>query len=219
MTGWLVMGGLSLMAVALMLWLGKLPRPTWEALVAGVVLALAGYALQGSPALESSPAKTITADAQTAEALILTRSEMDRTFSMARPYLIASDAWARDGDYKLAASYIRSGIRKNPKNADLWAGLGLQLMLASEGRMSPPAQYAFDQARKYNPRQPAPDYFTGLVALFDGNPNEALRLWKGLLENASDQAKWKERLEGQVAGVEALVAQSQARETQRATAP
>ena len=71
-------------------------------------------------------------------------------------------------------------------------------MLVGDGKMSPPAQFAFDQARKYDPRQPAPDYFDGLTALFDGRPDKTLRLWQRLLDNAPRQAKWKGRLESQV---------------------
>lgn len=204
--GWAVVTILSLTALGLLIWLGKLPRQTWEATAAAVVLGLVGYAIQGSPDLGGAPASAIQADNKTADALILTRSEMDRTFSAARPFLVAADAFARDGDYQLAASYIKSGIRKNPTDADLWSGLGLQIMLASNGKMSAPAKYAFDKAREFNPRAPAPDYFEGLVALFDGKPDETLKLWRGLLVNAPKDARWKERLESQVAGLEQLLA-------------
>jgi cytochrome c-type biogenesis protein CcmH len=202
---WIVVAILVVLTLGLMIWLGKLPRQTWEAAAAALVLGLVGYAVQGLPDLGGSPAVAAQADSKTADALILARSEMDRQFSTARPYLVTSDAFARDGDYKLAASYIKSGIRKNPAEADLWSGLGLQLMLASDGKMSAPAKYAFDQVRKFNPRAPAPDYFKGLVALFDGKPDETLKLWKGLLANAPKEAKWKDRLESQVLGLETLL--------------
>ncbi|MFC4291852.1 tetratricopeptide repeat protein [Sphingorhabdus arenilitoris] len=211
MMGWVTMGILSAALLAALIRFGRLPRRTWEAVAAAIVLGLVGYSVQGSPGYEAAPARSLASNSKAAEAMILARSEMDRTFSPARPYLIASDAWARDGDYKLAAAYIRSGIRKNPREADLWAGLGLQLMLAGEGRMSPPAEYAFDQARKYNPRQPAPDYFKGLVLLFEGRPDLCLQLWQALLDNAPKEAKWKPRVEAQVAGLKSMLQQSSAR--------
>ncbi len=185
--------------------LGKLPRKIWEIAAAAIILGLAGYAVQGMPNLAGAPAQPVAANGKTAAALILTRSEMDRSFSAARPYLIAADALSRSGDYRLAAAYIKSGIRKNPGEADLWAGLALQLMLASDGKMSPPAKFAFDKTRALNPQHPAPDYFTGLVRLFDGRPDETLRLWQGLIDKAPKQARWKKRLESQVDGVKSLL--------------
>ncbi|NJM50575.1 MAG: hypothetical protein HC843_06555 [Sphingomonadales bacterium] len=208
--GWVVMGGLSILLLLALIRFGRLPRKTWEAAAAAIVLGLVGYSLQGSPSYPAAPAQPLASNSKAAEAMILARSEMDQTFSRARPYLIASDAFARDGDYKLAAAYIRSGIRRNPQEADLWAGLGLQLMLVGEGRMSPPAQYAFDQARRLNPRQPAPDYYKGLVLLFEGRPDLCLALWQGLIENAPKEAKWKKRVEEQVAGLKSMLQQSQA---------
>jgi cytochrome c-type biogenesis protein CcmH/NrfG len=206
MMGWIVMIAFGLATFVALTYFGKLPRGIWEAAAAAIVLAAAGYAWQGSPGLAGSPAKQLTDKGSTAEALIQTRSEMDQTFSNARPYLILSDAYARDGDYQFAASYIRSGIRKHPQNADLWAGLGLQLMLAGEGQMSPPAKFAFDRAKKLAPRQPAPDYFEGLAALFEGRIDVAIGLWQGLLDTAPKEAKWKGRLESQVADLKKLQA-------------
>jgi cytochrome c-type biogenesis protein CcmH len=198
MTGWIIAILLSLATLATLVVLGKLPRPAWEAVAAAVILALAGYAYQGSPAVPSAVSTVPQSKGENAKMLILIRSEMDRSFSSARPYLILSDAYARDGDYQMAAAYINSGIRRNPDNADLWAGLGLQLLLAGDGQMSPPAKFAFDRARSLSPRQPAPYYFEGLSALFDGRGDEALGLWRGLIESAPKDARWKARLESQV---------------------
>lgn len=209
---WLPAILLGLVTLLLLIWLGRLPRKTWEVAAAAMILGLTGYAVQGSPGLPAAAAKPIKADRVAAAALILTRSEMDRSFSAARPYLIAADALARSGDYQLAAAYIRSGIRKNPKEADLWAGLGLQLMLASNGTMSPAAKFAFEKTRTLNPRHPAPDYFTGLTHLFDGRPDETLRLWQALIDKAPGQARWKKRLESQVAGAKSLLSATRSEE-------
>lgn len=206
MMGWIVMVALGLATFAALVYFGKIPRGTREAVAAAIVLAAAGYAWQGNPGIAGSPAQQLADKSRSAEALIQTRSEMDQTFSSARPYLILADAYARDGDYQLAASYIRSGIKRHPQNADLWAGLGLQVMLASEGQMSPPAKFAFDRAKELAPRQPAPDYFVGLAALFEGRIDVAIGLWQGLLDTAPKEAKWKARLESQVAGLKKLQA-------------
>jgi cytochrome c-type biogenesis protein CcmH len=80
-------------------------------------------------------------------------------------------------------------------------------MLASEGRMSAPAKYAFDRARKLNRYSPSPDYFEGLAALFDGRVVDALKLWQKLLDTAPKEARWKPRLESQLAGVTRMAEQ------------
>lgn len=196
---------LSVILLIALIALGRLPRKLWEAAAAAIILGLAGYAVQGRPDLAGAAAQPVGANRTAAAALILTRSEMDKSFSAARPYLVTSDALSRGGDYRLAAAYIKSGIRKNPAEGDLWAGLALQLMLASGGKMSPAAQYAFDKTRALSPRHAAPDYFAGLAHLFDGRPGETLRLWQGLIDRAPAQARWKKRLESQVAGVKSLL--------------
>lgn len=201
MAGWIIALILCALTFGGLLWFGKLARSSWTGIAAVMTLALAGYAYQGRPSLPEAPAKPIAAHRSTAEALILMRSEMDFTFSQAKPYLVTSDSWARDGDYGLAAVYIQSGIKKHPRDGNLWSGLGLQLMLASDGQMSPPAKYAFDQARKFAPNQPAPDYFTGLDALFNGRVDEALARWQGVLSKSPPNAKWRPRLESQIAGL------------------
>ena len=204
MAGWIVAIVIAVLTFVGLIWFGKLPRRSWEIVGAAIVLALAGYALQGRPSLSGVRAQPIAANRSTAAALILMRSEMDFTFSRAKPYLVTSDSWARDGDYGLAASYIQSGIKKYPSDGNLWSALGLQLMLASDGQMSPPAKFAFDQARKYAPNQPAPDYFSGLDALFNGRVDDALVLWQRVLAKTPPKAKWRPRLESQIAGLQAM---------------
>jgi cytochrome c-type biogenesis protein CcmH len=117
---------------------------------------------------------------------------------------VTADAFAKQGNYTLAASYIQSGLRNEPENAELWSALGLQLMLASKGQMSPPAQLAFDKARTLRPNYPAPYYFAGLARLFGGDLKAAILLWEKTLSLATPKAKWKPRLESQLAALEAL---------------
>lgn len=204
MNGWIIAAILACVTFGALLKVGKLPRRSIEAVGAALVLALAGYAVQGRPSLPASPAQPVAANRSTAAALIEMRAEMDITYSRARPYLVTSDSWARDGDYGLAAAYIKSGIKKYPDDGNLWSALGLQIMLASDGQMSPPAKFAFDRARKFGPNQPAPDYFAGMDALFNGRVKDAALLWQGVLAKTPPGAKWRPRLESQIAGLAAM---------------
>ncbi len=213
MGGWIIILALAAITFGTLVWLGKLPRLSYASLGAALMLAVSGYAMQGRPSLPSARAQPVAANQATTLALISTRAEMDLTYSAAKPYLVTSDSWARDGDYGLAAAYIKSGIKKNPKDGDLWSALGLQLMLASDGQMSPPAKFAFDQARRFAPNQPAPDYFTGLDALFNGRIDEALSLWQDLLARTTPKARWRPLLESQIARVLAMKQKQLASET------
>jgi cytochrome c-type biogenesis protein CcmH len=212
-TGWIIMIAMAVVTGVALVIIGRLPRRTWEAVAAASVLAMAGYALQGRPGLAGAPAGPVAGKTDAAADMIAMRADMDQSFSAARPYLILSDAYARDGEFQFAASYIRSGIRKNPANADLWAGLGLQLLLASDGQMSPPAVFAFEKAHALSPRQPAPDYFAGLSALFSGQAEEALGRWQDLLARTPKDAKWRPRLESQIRGLQTMQAAEQAKAT------
>ena len=209
MTGWLVLGLLALASLAGMILIGRLSRGLWQVAAAAIVLGMTGYALQGRPALPASLAKPIEAKNEAADALLTMRAEMDQSFGVAKRYLITADSFARSGDYKLSASYIQSGLRQYPRDADLWTALGLQLMLASEGQMSPPARLAFNKARTNWPRHPGPDYFQGLSDLFAGNVPSAIAHWERALAKATPNAKWRPRLESQLASLRPIVNQGE----------
>ena len=205
--GWISLVVLAALVFAGLLYFGKLPRRVWELLAAALVLGMAGYALQGRPGLDDAPGKPLADKGKEASALIDMRRDMDQNYGAAKFWLITADSFARSGDYQLSAIYIRSGLRQNPRDANLWAALGVQLMLASEGRMSAPAKFAFDRARKLQPSHAAPDYFEGLAALFGGRVVDALKLWQGLLDRSSPTDRWRPRLQAQVDGVTAMAKQ------------
>lgn len=177
----------------------------WPAIAAAVVLGLAGYAWQGAPELPSSPAQPITAKLKAADALLQMRADMDTGYGIGKQWLITADSYARSGKYDYAAAFIQAGLREHPKNADLWAGLGVVLLLAGDGQMSPPAKMAFANARKHGPKNPAPDYFDGLVELFEGRPAKTVEIWQPLVDNAPDNAIWRPKLESQLGGLKTML--------------
>lgn len=175
-----------------------------EILAAALLVALGGYAIQGQPSLQSAPASSLAGRGQEAVELIRMRSLMDDKFGPAKDWLVTADAFSRSGNYQGSANYIRAGLRKYPENADLWAALGLQVMLAGQGRISPPAKLAFDQAKSLAPDHPVPDYFTGLSTLFDGDLDRAVSIWEKLLQTAPERAEWRPLLDSQLAGLRKL---------------
>jgi cytochrome c-type biogenesis protein CcmH len=206
MIEWAILIAIAEISFGALLKFGKLPRLAREPLAAALALAIAGYAMQGRPSVSGSPATATPAKTQAVAAYIAMRADMDKNFSPARQYLILSDAFARQGKYRLGASYIRSGLMRYPYSPDLWAGLAVQLMLANDGKMSPPAQLAFARVRVLSKIHPAPDYFKGLDELFAGRPDQSLMLWRNLLANPPKNAKWPAKLESQVKGLELMIA-------------
>ncbi|MGH8337363.1 MAG: hypothetical protein ACRETL_11215, partial [Gammaproteobacteria bacterium] len=92
-----------------------------------------------------------------------------------------------------------------------------QLMLASQGQMSPSAQLAFDKARAIRPNYPAPYYFAGISRLFGGDIDGAILLWERALSLATPKAKWRTKLESQLAGAKALQAEAASAALEAAT--
>lgn len=208
MNGWVALAILSAASLALLAWNVRASKGLWQVAAATILLGMTGYALQGRPDLPPSPAKPLAASEVAAVQLVELRAEMDQSFGSAKRWLITADSFAKQGDYKLSASYIQSGLRNDPQNPDLWSALGLQLMLASEGQMSPPAQLAFDKARAIRPNYPAPYYFAGLARLFAGDLDGAILLWEKTVSLATPQAKWKPRIESQLQAAKMLQAQA-----------
>jgi len=201
---WFIVISMALLVCAIIIFLARLPKAMWVLPCAAGALALAGYAYQGRPDISSSFAKPIIASNQTSEQLIMIRQEMDYQFGAAKRYLITSDSAAKDGNYSLAAAFLRNGLNKYPENAELWGALGLQLMLVSEGRLTPPAKLAFDRSRKLWPKGPVPDYFEGLASLFEGRADEAEEYWTNALNNASKKANWRPMIERQLKALKQL---------------
>ncbi len=215
MNGWVILALLSLASLGAVIAIGRLPRVMWQVAGAAILLGMSGYALQGRPSLTSSPAKPLDTQRDPGQALILMRADMDQSFGVAKRWLVTADSFSRIGDHRLAAAYIQSGLREHPRNADLWSALGVQLMLASDGRMSAPAKLAFDRAAQFNPRHPAPLYFGGMADLFMGDVTGATQKWQTALGYATPKAKWRPQLERQIE----RLAQLQPPKPQSALAP
>ena len=208
MNGWFALGLLSVLSLSVLVFFVRSSKGLWQVAAATVLLGMAGYALQGRPSLPPAPAKPLEASTVGATQLVEIRADMDQSFGSAQRWLVTADSFAKQGDYPLSASYIKSGLRADPQNADLWSALGLQLMLASEGQMSPAAKLAFDKARAIRPIYPAPYYFDGLTRLFAGDLDGAILLWEKTVSLATPNAKWKTRIESQLLAAKALQAQA-----------
>ena len=193
--GWLIIIVLAL-AITGGLWRWVAPdKGALQFLGAALLLALAGYAWQGHPGLEGRPKPPPDREQLPDSEFAKTREDMLGRFDRAASWLTMAEAYQRRGDTQSGAQVIRSGLRDNPNDPDLWVGLGNALVIHNDGMMSPAAQLAFQRAAQIAPDHPGPRYFFGLALAQGGNFDEAERIWRQLIADAPPQAEYRAMIE------------------------
>ncbi|MCW3797003.1 tetratricopeptide repeat protein [Sphingomonas sp. BN140010] len=179
-------------------WLGKLRGAALQLVLAALMLGSAGYALQGRPSLPG----VAKGAGRRAPPLPLTepRQAMLGRFTAAEPWLIMADAFERRGNTEGAVKIIRSALRKHPRDAALYIGLG-NALVDHAGMITPASTIAFERARQLAPKHPAPLFFQGLALARSGEPAQALALWRQALALTPPGADYRPIIIG---GVQAL---------------
>jgi cytochrome c-type biogenesis protein CcmH len=182
---------LALLTLAL-LWLLKLRGPILTLAAAAVAFGCAGYALQGSPELKGTP----RASAERPAPMPLTgaRQALMGQFDSSDAWLNMADALASRGNTEDAVNLLRAQVARRPRDYKLWVGLGNALADHSH-TLSPAARFAYRRAAELALGYPAPPFFLGLAEARSGNPEEAERLWRGILANAPANASWRPMIE------------------------
>lgn len=215
--GWVLVGGLAVASFAALAWLFKAPRKGWEAIGAALMLGIAGYALQGSPAQPGAPKEAAPQTREGAAALVAARQELARDGSAnSSSWVMISDALARNGQYSDAAGVVLGAVEKDPKNADAWLALGNYLMGHTEGVLSPAALYAYRRAAEADPLHPGPGFFMGLALAQNGRLAEGRAMWADLLARTPKDAPWRPDLEERLKRLDAFIA---AQETSASSEP
>lgn len=205
--GWVLIAVLAVLSFGVLAWVFKAPRKGWEAIGAALMLGIAGYALQGSPAQPGAPKEPAPQTREGAAALVAARQELARDGG-ANPssWVMISDALARNGHYSDAAGVVLGAIEKDPKNADAWLALGNYLMGHTEGVLSPAALYAYRRAAEVDPQHPGPGFFMGLALAQNGRLAEGRALWADLLARAPKDVPWRADLADRLARLDAFIA-------------
>lgn len=207
---WAVVIGLALAAFALLAFVFKAPRKGWEAIGAALLLGIAGYALQGSPAQPGAPKPPVEQTREGAAALVAARKALSQQ-AMGTPnsWMVIADAFARNGQFGDAAGVVLGAVEKDPNNADAWLALGNNLVGHAEGTLSPAALYAYRRAETADPQHPGPPFFLGLALAQNGKLAEGRALWAGLLERAPRDAPWRADLAERLGRLDAFIAMQQ----------
>ena len=207
MSGWIAAGGLAILLMLALMFVGRIPRAAWEISAAALLLGLAGYAWQGNPDLAGSPRAASGGSAVPFdEALAEQRRGMAERYGPAGQWLLLSDGLGRQGKTREAANVLLSGLRESPDDANLWLGLGNALVAHASGVVSPSADFAFRRAMTIDPEAPAPRYFYGLALARAGQLQAARDLWAPLAQSAPEGSKIRSELESNVARIDAMLA-------------
>lgn len=96
------------------------------------------------------------------------------------------------GNYSAAriAQDVVIRLKGAQANADDYANLGVIMVYAAQGIVSPQAEAAFTEALTRTPTHPAARFYLGLMAAQVGRPDKTFPLWKALLDEGPDTAPW-----------------------------
>lgn len=194
MMGWIALAVIGVGAFGL-LWLLGLPRTLWSFAGAALMLGAAGYALQARPELPGAPVaaeKKAQADEPELHKL---RGDLFGRFTVNDSYFAAADALIRGGDPDKAAKMMLGGVRSAPQDPSMWTWLGICLVEADGGTISPAAGLALRRAVALAPEHPGPAFFYGLAYARVGQLDAALPWLRKALELTPANAEYRADVE------------------------
>ncbi|MBB6124352.1 cytochrome c-type biogenesis protein CcmH/NrfG [Sphingobium subterraneum] len=197
--GWISAIGLAVLAAGAIIAIGRLPRTSWELVGAALLIGIAGYAWQGSPSLAGSPRSVKDVTPVFDEKLAEQRRAIGERYGAAGQWLIMSDGLGRAGKTKDAANILISGLRDNPRDPNLWVGMGNALVSHGNGILSPAAEYSYRRAMELAPDELSAPYFFGLALANSGQLDGARSLWAGMVEKLPENSELRTELESKIA--------------------
>lgn len=206
--GWMAAIGLAMAAFAMLAWAFKAPRQGWEAIGAALLVGLAGFAFQASPAQPGAPKQAAQRADTAGKALVEARRQLasEGGSVAANRWVVIADALARNGQYADAAGVVLGAVEQEPGNADAWLALANNLTAHAEGNLTPAGLYAFERAGRADPRDPGPPFFLGLALASSGKLAEGRALWADLLERSPVEAPWRNDLKARLERLDAFIA-------------
>jgi cytochrome c-type biogenesis protein CcmH len=175
--GWVMLALVGAAAFGLLGLFGA-PRNLWSFGAAALMLGATGYALQAKPGLAGAPAasKKVAVDEEGVTRMRELRGAMFGRFTSLDTAFFPADALIRSGNPDTAARMMLGAVRQEPQNAALWTWLGMTLVEADQGTMSPAAALAFRRATTLAPQHPGPFFFHGMALARAGQSAAAVPL-------------------------------------------
>lgn len=190
----LVLAFLLALVAGLALWrLGRLAKAQVQLVAAALFLALAGYAWQGRPWLAGeAPSRPAAGQPGAESEFARTREALLGRFDRASQWLTIADSYQRRGDTQSAVAIIRSGLRRSPRDSDLWTGLGTALVAHADGLLTPASEFAFARAAELAPGHPGPRFYYGLALAQNGRFGDAEAIWRDIVATAPPKAEYRQ---------------------------
>jgi cytochrome c-type biogenesis protein CcmH len=205
---WALIIALALVAFVALTLVLRVPRSGWEAVLAALVLGLAGYAAQGHWNEPGAPRAADEKPAANPEALVVMRQKLAGKDDQTDSWLMVADAMSRHGQFADAANILRGSIDRNPTNGQAWLALANALVSHGQGSLSPAALLAFHRAAAIEPASPGPPFFLGLALARSGQMAAGRAQWAGLLARSPQDAPWRPDLTNRLAELDAFIAQA-----------
>ena len=195
--GWLILLLLGASSLGL-LWGLRVRRGLLTASAAALLLGASGYALQASPNLTGAPASA--GEGHEVFPLTDARHAFFGHFTPAESWLRMSEALERDGKSEDAVGILQNAVKRYPGDPQLWIGLGNALVDHARG-LTPPAELAYQRAAEMAPGHPGALFFYGLAMARSGDRQDAVVIWRQILETAPRDAQWRPLVEQGVAAL------------------
>ncbi len=208
MIGWAIAIGLAIAALALLALVFKAPRQGWEAIGTALLVGLAGFAYQASPAQPGAPKQPAQQTDTAGKALVEARRQLasEGGAVAVNRWVVIADALARNGQYAAAAAVVLGAVEQEPSNADAWLALANNLTAHGEGNLTPAALHAYEQAARAAPQDPGPPFFLGLALAGGGKLAEGRAVWADLLARSPADAPWRDDLKARLERLDAFIA-------------
>lgn len=101
------------------------------------------------------------------------------------------------GRVKEGIDALAHAIKLDPNNAALRAQYGEALVQQADGKVTPDAEAAFEEALRRDAKDPRARFYKGLSLLQAGKGKEALALWNDVIRDAPADADWLPGLRAQ----------------------
>jgi cytochrome c-type biogenesis protein CcmH len=164
------------------------------ALVALPAGAIALYLAVGSPSLPGQPlADRAPMERQTiAQMVAQVEAHLAKNPEDARGWEVVAPIYLRMGRFDEAVKARRRALELNGPSAERHAGLAESLTAAANGIVTAEALAQFKAALALDAGHEKARFFIGLAAEQDGRVNEAIAIWRALIESAPPDAPWTE---------------------------
>jgi len=118
-----------------------------------------------------------------------------------------------------AVRAFRNALSANGDSAEGRVELGLAMVAAAEGVVSPEARAEFEHAHALDGDEPRASYFLGVAAEQAGRRDDAATIWRAMLEKAPADAPWRKVVRAALVRVGAVAPDSDKAAARDAAAP